>query len=167
MIKVTPKHSIPQYGIIMVEYPEQVKVEDPSLSQTLCRDWINFPSEAAVCTIFTANRTIIVNKGFQASEGGVSEATEYSWVVPYITNPATLIETDSFKVTTRDQFFNLIDMKEDDITVKMEEAAVFRSAELVLGSYVNADRTKYTFKVVATAPVRKGNRMLIKFPPRT
>ena len=58
-------------------------------------------------------------------------------------------------------------MKEDDITVKMEEAAVFRSAELVLGSYVNADRTKYTFKVVATAPVRKGNRMLIKFPPRT
>lgn len=93
----------------MVEYPEQVNVEDPSLSQTLCKDWKNFPSEAAVCTIFTANRTIIVNKGFQASEGGSAGPTEYSWVVPYVTNPATLIATDSFKVTTRDQFFNLID----------------------------------------------------------
>jgi len=107
--KVTPIHSIPQYGLIMVEYPEQVNVEDPSLSQTLCRDWRNFPSEAAVCTIFTANRTMIVNKGFQAGDGGVSEPTEYSWIVPYVTNPATLIETDSFKITTRDQFFNLID----------------------------------------------------------
>lgn len=102
VFKFTPKHPVPQYGLIMVEYPEQVNVEDPSLSQTLCRDWRNFPSEAAVCTIFTANRTIIVNKGFQAGEGGLAEPTEYSWVVPYVTNPATLIVTDSFKVTTRD-----------------------------------------------------------------
>ena len=78
---VTPEHRIPQYGLIMVQYPPQVAIEDSSLSQTLCRGeytgketekaliadqkaWKNFPAGAAVCTIFSVNRTLIVNKGF-------------------------------------------------------------------------------------------------------
>jgi len=53
----------------MVEYPIQVNIQDPSLSQALCNGWDNFPSVTAVCQIFTNNRTIIITKGFHAGNG--------------------------------------------------------------------------------------------------
>lgn len=53
----------------MVEYPLQVNIQDPSLSQALCNGWENFPSVIAVCQIFTNNRTIIITKGFHAGNG--------------------------------------------------------------------------------------------------
>jgi len=64
IIKLTPDHVIPQYGMIIVEYPQQVEFKDWSLSQSLCNSWTNFVSESAVCTIFPANRTMIIKKGF-------------------------------------------------------------------------------------------------------
>mmetsp|Transcript_10909 Transcript_10909/g.16554 ORF Transcript_10909/g.16554 Transcript_10909/m.16554 type:complete len:123 (+) Transcript_10909:558-926(+) len=93
---VVPNHQVPQYGLLMVQYPEQVSIEDPSLSQTLCSGWENFPSTTPVCSIFPANRTIIVSKGFQAGEGGAGGETTYTWTVPFVTNPVTLNPTDTF-----------------------------------------------------------------------
>ena len=162
--RVTPEHRIPQYGLIMVEYPEEISVEDPSLSQTLCYSWENFPSESAVCAIHDLNRTIIISKGFQAAEGGEGGASEYSWVVPFVTNPATLLTTSSFRITTRDQYFALIDDLASGVTVQMTKAAVLKSASLVLDSYANAASTKYSFTVVATAPVEDGGNILVIFP---
>lgn len=63
-LRFKPVHQVPQYGLIMVEYPPELRIDDPSLAQSLCSDWLNFPSSPAVCTIFAENRTIIVNKGF-------------------------------------------------------------------------------------------------------
>ena len=37
--KIVPTHLVPQYGIIMVVYPPEVEISDPSLSQTLCTGW--------------------------------------------------------------------------------------------------------------------------------
>ena len=162
--RVTPEHPIPQYGLIMVEYPEEVSVEDPSLSQTLCHSWENFPSGAAVCAVHDHNRTIIIAKGFQAAEGGDGGVTEYSWVVPRVTNPATLLVTGTFRITTRDQYFALIDDLAEGVTVQMVKAAVLKSASLELDSYANAASTKYSFTVVATAEVEDGANILVIFP---
>ena len=48
----------------MIEYPPEVDIGDPSLSQSLCGDWQQFPSESAICSIFALNRTILITKGF-------------------------------------------------------------------------------------------------------
>ena len=71
----------------------------------------------AVCNIFANNRTIIISKGFQKGNGGDGDSTIYEFKIPYITNPKTLDATKSFIVTTRDQYFNLIDYTEKDITI--------------------------------------------------
>lgn len=98
----------------MVVYPSQVEITDPSLSQTLCTGWVGFTSETPVCTIFTANRTIIVSKGFQQSEGGAAGETTYSWTIPYLTNPPTIEPTDPYAISVRDQFFALVDNNAGD-----------------------------------------------------
>ena len=91
--------------------------------------------------------------------------TEYSFKVPYITNPPTLVTTDSFKITTLDQSFAVIDFIEDGITLTMTNPATFKSSELVLESYQNTRRTKYTFTVVPSAAIEDGNVFLVTMPP--
>ena len=178
---LTPEHRIPQYGLIMVQYPLQVEIEDSSLSQTLCRGeytgketekaliadrkvWKNFPAGAAVCTIVAANRTLIVNKGFQTGQGGPGGTTKYSWILPYVSNPSNLAASDSFIVTTRDQFFSVIDEVTTGVTVKMTDAAEFRSASLTLGSHTNGVRTSYHFSLAAAAPIKASDYILVTFP---
>lgn len=178
---LTPEHRIPQYGLIMVQYPLQVEIEDSSLSQTLCRgeyagketekaliadrkEWKNFPAGAAVCTIFAANRTLIVNKGFQTGQGGPGGTTKYSWILPYVSNPPNLAASDSFIVTTRDQFFSVIDEVKTGVTVQMTHAAEFRSASLTLGSHTNGVRTSYHFSLAAAAPIKPSDYILVIFP---
>jgi len=178
---LTPEHRIPQYGLIMVQYPLQVEIEDSSLSQTLCRgefsgketekaltadrkEWKNFPAGAAVCTIFSANRTLIVNKGFQTGQGGPGGTTKYSWILPYVSNPSNLAASESFIVTTRDQFFSVIDEVKTGVTVKMTDAAEFRSASLTLGSHTNGVRTSYHFSLAAAAPIKASDYILVTFP---
>ena len=126
---------------------------------------MNFPSTTPVCTIFTSNRTIIINKGFNAGAGGEAGVTEYSFKVPYITNPPTLVTTDSFKITTFDQNFAVIDFIEEGITLTMTNPATFKSSELVLDSYQNTRRTKYAFTVVPSAAIEEGNVFLVTIPP--
>ena len=75
------------------------------------------------------------------------------WKVPYITNPPTLMESDSFKVETMDQYFALIDVIDARVTVKMDKAAVFKSSDLELVSYTNTAKTMYRFTIVATSAV--------------
>ena len=178
---LTPEHRIPQYGLIMVQYPLQVEIEDSSLSQTLCRgeytgketekaliadrkEWKTFPAGAAVCTIFSANRTLIVNKGFQTGQGGPGGTTKYSWILPYVSNPPNLAASDSFIVTTRDQFFSVIDEVTTGVTVQMTDAAEFRSASLTLGSHTNGVRTSYRFSLAAAAPIKASDYILVTFP---
>ena len=178
---LTPEHRIPQYGLIMVQYPLQVEIEDSSLSQTLCRGeytgketekaliadrkaWKNFPAGAAVCTIVAANRTLIVNKGFQTGQGGPGGTTKYSWILPYVSNPSNLAASDSFIVTTRDQFFSVIDEVTTGVTVQMTDAAEFRSASLTLGSHTNGVRTSYHFSLAAAAPIKASDYILVTFP---
>ena len=145
-----PQHKIPQYGVIRISYPDQIGIEDPSLTQTLCNSWEGFTSQTPVCTILPDNRTLIVSKGFQASD---QEAAVLKWKVPFITNPPTLVETDSFTVETMDQYFALIDTIDAGVTVKMDTAAVFKSADLELVSYTNTAKTMYRFTIVATSSV--------------
>lgn len=73
----------------------------------MCGEWKSFPSATAVCTLMPANRTLIVSKGFQSGPG--TEGAELNWIVPFMTNPSTLEETESFKFWTMDQYHNLID----------------------------------------------------------
>lgn len=91
-------------------------------------------------------------------------ASVLKWKIPYITNPRTLLVTDSFTVETMDQYFALIDYKNVGVTVRMEKAAVFKSSDLELESYTNTNKTMYRFTIVATAPVQAGNCFLITFP---
>lgn len=173
---IVPTHLMPQYGIIMVVYPSQVAIGDASLSQTLCSAWVGFTSETPVCTIFTANNTIIVSKGFQQAEGGAAAATTYSWTVPYVTNPPTLRPTDSYTITIRDQFYAIIDeIKGGEysadgggpgVSLQITNAALFQNAELELALYQNARPTTYTFTIVATCQVLSGNVFLVVFPSR-
>lgn len=99
-ITIQPEHQVPQYGIITVKYPSQIRIEDPSLSQTQCKDWENFPSNQGHCSI--DDNSIIVYKGFQQGAGGPGPSTVYSWTVPAVTSPASLLETSSFEIQTRD-----------------------------------------------------------------
>ena len=62
--RLNPKNEMPQHGIFSIVYPKQVRIEDTSLSQSLCSNWKGFPSTTAVCTIFASNRTLLVTKGF-------------------------------------------------------------------------------------------------------
>ena len=62
--------------------------------------------------------------------------------------------TDSFKISTHDQSF----------AVNLNPAT-FKSSELVLESYQNTRRTKYTFTVVPSAPIGDGNVFLVTIPP--
>jgi hypothetical protein len=168
---IVPTHLMPQYGVIMVVYPSQVAISDASLSQTLCAGWVGFTSETPVCTIFTANNTIIVSKGFQQAAGGAAAATTYSWTVPYVTNPPTLLPTDSYSITIRDQFYAIIDEISGDggdpgVSLQISNAALFQNAELELARYQNAVGTKYTFTIVATCQVVSGNVFLVVFPSR-
>jgi predicted RecA/RadA family phage recombinase len=84
-----------------------------------------------------------------------------------VTNPPTLVETSSYKITTLDQSFAVIDFIDTGITLTMTNPATFKSAELVLDSYQNTERTKYTFTVVASAPITAGNVFLVTIPPET
>jgi hypothetical protein len=166
---VVPTHLMPQYGIIMVVYPAQVEIGDASLSQTLCADWLGFTSDTPVCTIFPGNRTIIVSKGLQQSEGGPAGETTYSWSIPYVTNPPTLLPTDSYTISTRDQFYSIIDIVSGEggdggVSLTITDAAVFQDAQLVLDLYQNSERTKYTFTFVASCQVVSGNVFLVVFP---
>jgi hypothetical protein len=90
--------------------------------------------------------------------------TKYSFKVPYVTNPPTLIKTDSFKITTMDKTFAVIDFVETGITLTMTNPATFKSAELILDSYQNTMRTKYSFTIVPSAPVISGNVFLVTIP---
>jgi hypothetical protein len=128
------------------------------------KEWKNFPAGTAVCTIFAANRTLIVNKGFQTGHGGPGGTTKYSWILPYVSNPPNLAASDSFIVTTRDQFFSVIDKVNTGVTVQMTEAAEFRSASLTLGSYTNGVRTSYHFSLAAAAPIKSSDYILVTFP---
>ena len=164
-ITIRPEHQVPQYGIITVKYPPDVRIEDPSLSQTQCKDWKNFPSNQGHCSI--DSEQIIVYKGFQQGAGGPGPSAEYSWTVPAVTSPASLLETSSFEIQTRDQFNDKIDEVLVGVTVEMSRPAEFKRAELILRSHQNAVRTRYLFRIVATNPLKNGNIIMLTFPEET
>lgn len=87
--------------------------------------------------------------------------------MPYVTSPPSLLETSTFTIHTRDQFFNKIDEVTTGVTVQMSRPALFKRAELILGSYQNTARTKYLFRIVATNPLSAGNIILLTFPEET
>ena len=70
-----------------------------------------------------------------------------------MTNPPTLLVTDSFTVETMDQYVALIDYIDLGVTVQMDKAAVFKSSDLELVSYTNTMKTMYRFTIVATSSV--------------
>lgn len=152
---------IPQYGVIRITYPNQIDIKDIALTETLCTQWVGFTSKTPICTILPTNRTILISKGFDLKD---QEASVLKWKIPYITNPSTLQETDTFTVETMDQYFALIDTKYIGIKVKMEKAAVFKSSDLELGSFINSINTTYNFTIVPTSSVQAGNCFLITFP---
>ena len=58
----------------------------------------------------------------------------------------------------------MIDVIETGITLTMTNPATFKSSELVLDSYQNTMRTKYTFTVVPSAAISTDNVFLVTIP---
>lgn len=119
-------------GFIMIEYPPEVEIADPSLSQSLCDDWQSFTSESAVCSVFGANRTILITKGFSAGTS-VRDDT-FSFTLPYVTNPIGLEETSTFRFTTFSESLGIVDTYTGPTTVQMEHAAILNTYELVMST---------------------------------
>lgn len=163
-IQLVPDHEVPQYAYFLIEFPPQVSFEDPYFSQSQCSEWTNFASNTGVCTIFPQNKTIIVSKGFQHGPGGPGELTEFSFVVPFMTNPPTLDQTDSFKFRTTDQFFRTIDVSTQNVTLQMKNPAVLKHASLKIDDRGNGALTPYTFSFVTATAVFKKEFIQIKFP---
>lgn len=57
-----------------------------------------------------------------------------------------------------------MDILSTGVTVTMTQTAIMQSVSVILGSYVNAAVTAYTFTITASVPVTSSNYVIIQFP---
>jgi len=68
---ITPDHPVDLNGIIVINYPTNITIPDPSFSQSQCRNFIGFPT-TPTCVINSEVRTITINNGFRTVNGIVA-----------------------------------------------------------------------------------------------
>lgn len=162
-VKIVTEHPVPQYGNIILTYPEQVQFEDPNFSQSQCKDWKNFASNSGVCQIFAKNRTIIISKGFMQAASKTGQV-EVSFTVPQMTNPPTLDPTGTFYLRTTDQFFNTVDETKKEVKLTMKKPAEFKQAKVKSSSPMNSVAANYTFELVTATNIFPKEYATITFP---
>ena len=61
---ITPDHAVELNGLIVINYPKNITIPDPSFSQSQCRGFVGFPT-TPTCVINPVARTITINNGFR------------------------------------------------------------------------------------------------------
>lgn len=175
-INFTPEHTIPVNSYFEISIPTQVFIPDKSFTADSCRAIENsaFPTMQIKCEFvdepstskeFAPNHnTLRISNAFRRSE--VQGGNEFGIRIPGLRNPILTTPTSSFVIASFTFPGELIDIVYEGVTIAMIENAELDSANLSIGSYVNYQKTTYTFTLVPTVPYTSSSILFITFPPQ-
>ena len=110
----------------------------------------------------TGHYTLRILYAFRRTEG--AGMVEYKLKIPGIRNPIKTIPTKTFKFASYSRVGELIDLRTENVTIQMIDAAELATVQVSLGSYENAKETTYTLTLVPSVPVKQDNLIMVSFP---
>lgn len=152
-------HEIVQNGQIVVAFPSEITMSNPTQSANQCTR-ISGIGSSFVCTVTTS--TVTVTGGF--SSGSLAANSVVSFSIGSVTNPVSLQPSSTFSISTQTSANDYIDVVTSGVTVTMTSVNEITSASLSPASLINGAVTNIEFSIVASSPLQNNYKLLVTYP---